>query len=137
MKTKLVSRIALSNALLILLLFGTSFVVFAQCPTITNASPTICSDGGGFDFNDLNSYATDEGNGIVWYDAPTGGNAFMPNELVAETTYYADDNSGSCGTRSSILVNFAVNPTGQNLDRIYLAPQSLLLKPNPLMTLSI
>ena len=109
MKTKLVSRKAFSNALLTLLLFGMSFVASAQlCPTIINTNPTICAEGGGYDFNDLNSYATDGGDGIVWYDAPTGGSAFMPNELVTESTYYVDNDSGTCGTRNSITVDFTV-----------------------------
>jgi gliding motility-associated-like protein len=119
MKTSLVSRNAIKSALLTLLLVSVSFVTSAQCPTLLNANPAICADGGGYDFNDLNTYATDGGDGIVWYDAPTGGAVFMPNELVVEGTYYLDNNSGTCVSRSPITVDFTVNPSGQNLDRIY------------------
>lgn len=92
--------------------------VFAQCPTINNPNPSIC-DASGFTFNDLNAFATSGGNGILWFDSLTGGNSFNSNQLVAEGTYYADDNSGMCGARASITVNFQVDESGLNLDGIY------------------
>ena len=92
--------------------------IYAQCPTITNTNPSIC-DASGFTFNDLNAFATDNGNGITWYSAAIGGTSFNSNQLVSQTTYYADDNSGVCGTRESITVDFQVNPTGQNLQGIF------------------
>jgi gliding motility-associated-like protein len=78
----------------------------------------IC-DASGFTFTDLNAYALDEGNGIRWYNVSTGGSPLNVNQLVSQGTYYADDNSGTCGSRVSVVVDFQVNPTGQNLDRIY------------------
>ena len=93
-------------------------VVNAQCPTVTNSNPSIC-DASNLTFADLNVYATDLGNGIIWYDSPTGGSSFSTTQLVDEGTYYAGDNTGTCGTRSPITVDFVVDPSGQNLDGIY------------------
>ena len=100
------------------LMIGFTLVVNAQCPTISSQPPTIC-DAAGLTFGDLDTYAVDQGNGILWYDSATGGNSFNVNELVSEGVYYAGDNTGSCGMRSSITVNFEVTPSGQNLDAIY------------------
>ena len=109
----------LAKAIFYIMFFNLSIqTALAQCPVVNDTSPIIC-DAAGFTFNDLNSFATDSGNGIVWFDAPSGGSAFNSNELVVEGTYYADDNSGSCGTRASILVTFQIGPSGQNLDGIY------------------
>ncbi len=119
MKTKLTSRNALFYVFLNLLFWGISFPMYAQCPTIANSNPPPICDASGFTFSDLNAFATDGGNGIVWYDMLTGGTPFNTNELVQEGTYYADDNSGTCGARVSIVVDFQVNASGENLDRIY------------------
>ena len=98
-----------------LLLF--SLKISAQCPTIPTSPISICN-APGFTFNDLNSSATDLGNGVSWYDAPTGGNFQAPNSLVQEGTYYADDNSGSCGTRNPLTVSFSIPPTNANLSYV-------------------
>ena len=119
MKTKPTRKNAVWSAFFYLLIFGIPFSGLAQCPTISNSSPPPICDASGFTFNDLNAFATDGGNGIVWYDAPNGGNPFNSNQLVQEGIYYADDNTGSCGLRSSITVDFTVNASGQNLDQIY------------------
>ncbi|WP_411766767.1 gliding motility-associated C-terminal domain-containing protein [Winogradskyella sp. A3E31] len=99
--------------------FWASLSVNAQCPTITDPTPPPICDASGFTFSDLNTFATDNGNGIVWYDVATGGSPFNSNELVSEGVYYADDNSGTCGAREQITVDFQVDATNQNLDAIY------------------
>ncbi|GAA4894672.1 hypothetical protein GCM10023311_19210 [Flaviramulus aquimarinus] len=126
MKTKLTSRNTLFNVLFTLLLFGISFTAFAQCPTIPNSSPPAICNASGFTFNDLNTYAVDGGNGIVWYDSATGGSAFNPDELVREgVLYYVDDSSGACGiTRASIMIDFVVNPTNQNLQGFFCSDEN-------------
>ncbi len=100
-----------------LILFWSSLTL-AQCPTINSQPPIIC-DAAGLTFADLNSFVTDQGNGIVWYDAPTNGSPYNSNELLSEGTFYAGDTTGSCGTRPAIIVDFEVDPSGQNLDAIY------------------
>ncbi|WGD35450.1 gliding motility-associated C-terminal domain-containing protein [Olleya sp. YS] len=117
MKTKtFFGKVAVTITYLIVILSSISYT-FAQCPTITNSSPVIC-DASGLTFNDLNVYATST-NGIIWYDQVSNGSPFNGSQLVSEGTYYADDNTGSCGVRSSISVSFQVPPTGQNLDAIF------------------
>ncbi|XMO88287.1 gliding motility-associated C-terminal domain-containing protein [Algibacter sp. AS12] len=124
MKTKPTPKITLSYALFFLLLFGMSYSGFSQCPTVTNPSPPPICDAAGYSFGDLNANASDGGDGIVWYDSPTGGNAFNVNELVDEGIYYADNLSGDCASRLPITIDFVVNASGQNLDRVYCSNES-------------
>ena len=119
MKTTLMSRNVLKNTCYILLLFCISLSVSAQCPTIADPTPPLICDASGFTFNDLDAFATDGGNGIAWYDVAIGGFSFDPTQLVLEGTYYSDDSSGTCGSRASIVIDFQMDATGQNLDRIY------------------
>ena len=119
MKTKPTRKNALFYAFFYMLLFVMSYSGFSQCPTITDPTPLPICDASGFTFNDLNTFATDGGNGIVWYDVPAGGSPFNVNELVTEGLYYADDNSGTCGSRASLTIDFELGTSGQNLDRIY------------------
>lgn len=116
MKTLNLFRVSLSAILFLMVFFGTISNSYSQCPTVSNPSPSICN-ASNFTFADLNTYAT--GSDIVWYDADTGGNAFVSSQLVDEGTYYAGDSTGSCGTRESITVDFVVDPSGQNLDGIF------------------
>ncbi|GHC50462.1 hypothetical protein GCM10008083_12490 [Ulvibacter litoralis] len=92
--------------------------MLAQCPPITNPNPVIC-DAAGLRIIHLDTYATDLGAGLDWYDAPTGGTKYVDTQLLREGTYYADNSAGTCGTRSSLVVDFVVDPTGQNLDGIF------------------
>ncbi|NJX16084.1 gliding motility-associated C-terminal domain-containing protein [Tamlana crocina] len=121
MKTKLLFRNAFSHAFFFLLLFGMSQALFAQCPTITDSNPPPICDASGYTFADLSAdYAVDGGDGIVWYNADTGGTAFNENENVSQGIYYIDNNSESCPQpRASITITFQVGISGQNLDRIY------------------
>jgi len=128
MKINLIINNALYRAFFYVLLLGISYTGFSQCPTITNSSPPTICDASGFTFSDLNTYATNGGNGIVWYDTLTGGNLFNASQLVQEGTYYADDNSGTCGARESISIDFLVNPTGRRLDGIYCSNENATMQ---------
>ena len=121
MKTITLLRYTKNFVAFIMVFLWTTFSVNAQCPTIVDPTPPPICDASGFTFADLSSptYVTDNGNGIVWYDALTGGAAFLDNQLVSEGTYYVDDNSGACGGRASITIDFQVNASGQSLDGIY------------------
>ena len=124
MKTSLLSSHVLYNVLFIFLLFGISHNVFGQCPTVDDPNPSICTNGAGFTFSGLNAYVTAAGNGIRWYDNPTGGVAYNPNQLVTEGTYYAGDITGNCGDRTALFVDFVVNSIGLTLDRIYCSKEN-------------
>ncbi|GAA3601775.1 hypothetical protein GCM10022396_19010 [Flavivirga amylovorans] len=109
--------------------------VSAQCPIINTTTP-IC-DASGLTFADLTgptstyNFVEDGGNGVRWYDVPTGGTAFFPTELVVEGTYYVDDNSGTCngaGNRTAINIDFAVGPSGQNLEGNYCSNESATIQ---------
>ena len=121
--------------------FVTSLMVFlwatvslnAQCPTITNQTPPPICNGSGYTLSNLSAdYATDNGNGIVWYNAATGGNGLDPNQLVQQGVYYIDDNSGSCGTdpRESITISFQVEPVppGGSLDKFYCSNENATIQ---------
>ncbi len=118
MKKSLFLEHAIIHRLVILLFLWTPLLVSSQCPTLTNPNPVIC-DASNFTFADLDAFANDIGNGIVWYDSATGGNFFPSNQLVEQSTYYAGDSTGTCGTRPAITVDFVVDPSGQNLDGIF------------------
>ncbi|TBN01812.1 gliding motility-associated C-terminal domain-containing protein [Hyunsoonleella flava] len=128
MKTKPTPMNVCSHIFCCLLFLLMSFYATAQCPTITDPNPPPICDASGYTFNDLNALATDNGNGIVWYDVASGGTPFNVNELVSEGTYYADDNSGTCGVRASITIDFQVDPSGENLDRIYCSNESATIQ---------
>ncbi|WP_197077345.1 gliding motility-associated C-terminal domain-containing protein [Lacinutrix sp. Hel_I_90] len=118
MKIKSLFRRSVITLSYIMVFLSSSYFMYAQCPTVNNPNPIIC-DASGFTFNDLNAFATDNGDGILWYSAATGGSAFTSTQLVQEGTYYAESNSGSCAPRPSIMVDFVVNPSGQIFDGFY------------------
>ncbi len=109
MITKPLFRNASRIASFVFVFLWTCITVNAQCPTLSPTPPAspIC-DASGFDFTNLNAFVTDSGNGIRWYPTLTGGIAYTSNQLVREGTYYADDNSGTCGSRVSVIVDFQV-----------------------------
>ena len=102
----------------LLVIFGFSLQAFSQCPTINNPNPVIC-DASGLTISNLDAYANDLGGGISWWDSPTGGFQYVDTQLLSQLTYYADDDIGSCALRSSVTVDFTVDPSGQTLDGIY------------------
>lgn len=124
MKTKSFNSIMHYRAYLIICFFLVSLSTFAQCPTIDDGTPPPICNASGFTFNDLNAFATDMGNGIAWFDSPTGGNLFSGTELVSEGIYYADDNSGNCGSRNSITIRFVLPPTNQNLQGFFCSDEN-------------
>ncbi|MCF7568382.1 gliding motility-associated C-terminal domain-containing protein [Sabulilitoribacter arenilitoris] len=130
MKTKSLLWCAKSFVAFIMVFLWTLHSVNAQCPTITNPTPTAICDASGYTFADLSAdYATDTGDGIVWYDADSGGSAFNDNELVAEGIYYIDNISGSCpAPRQSITIDFQVDASNQNLDRIYCSNENATIQ---------
>ncbi|GAK90590.1 hypothetical protein JCM19297_1906 [Nonlabens ulvanivorans] len=70
-------------------------------------------------FNDLNAFVTPGPNAVRWFLNPTGGSPIPQTQLVRQGTYYAGDTTGTCGTRSPLVVDFTVNPSGQSLDAIF------------------
>ena len=104
-------KITLFKYFSVLVLFCSSMgVVSAQCPTIANTHQSFC---------DLQSptvanlVAADNGNGVVWYSSAVSTIPLSPAAaLINNTTYFADDNSGICGSRQSVYVTIYGPPTG-------------------------
>jgi gliding motility-associated-like protein len=120
MKAKTLFRYTKPFVAFIMLFLWNVFSLNAQCPTVTNPTPSAICDASGYTFSDLSGdFATDNGGGIFWYDNATGGAPYNATQLVAEGTYYADDNTESCISRPFIIIDFQVDPSGRSLDGIY------------------
>src|SRR3954466_6807218 len=83
----------------------------AQCPTVATTNQTFC---------DLQSptvanlVATPNGNGVAWYATATSTTALASTVgLVNGEDYFADDNSGTCGTRQQVVVTIYGKPDAQ------------------------
>ena len=106
---------SLINYQLLVALFFISIIsgltsVRAQCPTVTNNLQSLC-DVQSVLVGDLE--AIDNGGGIVWYDSPTSTTPLSNSEsLISGEDYYADDNTGSCGTRARVDVVIYKAPMG-------------------------
>src|SRR5690606_3119770 len=119
MKPNYLFRYAKLVAIYVIVFFLGTIAVDAQCPTVNDPAPTVC-DASSYTIADVSADdATAKCGGIVWYDQSSGGVAFNPSQLVREGTYYADDTTGSCVSRSAITVTFTVPVSGQNLDAIF------------------
>ncbi|MBK9224325.1 MAG: hypothetical protein IPO23_06195 [Flavobacterium sp.] len=86
----------------------------AQCPTVINPNQTFC------DIQSptvANLVANNSGGVVRWYANATGGTALSNSSgLINNEDYFADDNSGSCGTRQKVVVtiNSTPRPTGNS-----------------------
>ncbi len=102
------------------LLLATFFLgvadVAAQCPTVTSPNQSFCD----VESPTVSSLlAVNNGNGIVWYNSPTSVTPLSPTAgLINGAIYYADDASGTCGTRQSVRVTIYAAPTGQNFQGV-------------------
>ncbi|REE24246.1 gliding motility-associated-like protein [Winogradskyella pacifica] len=95
----------------------------AQCPTVINSSQSLC-DVQSVLVGDLQ--AIDNGGGVVWYDSPTSTVPLLNSEsLINGEDYYADDNSGSCGTRARVDITIYGPPVGDNFQGVCLDDPSL------------
>ncbi|XLS30176.1 gliding motility-associated C-terminal domain-containing protein [Flavobacteriaceae bacterium M23B6Z8] len=107
---KITWKLTFGKSLFIIVFLLSANFVTGQCPTITNTNQTFC-DVANPQVSSL--AATDEGGGVFWYLEATGGNALPPNvPLQDNVVYFADDGSGNCGPRPSVLVRvFGEPPT--------------------------
>ncbi|MFT6798820.1 MAG: gliding motility-associated-like protein [Nonlabens sp.] len=124
MKLFLLRKMKITPYAVALLFFVSFNAINAQCPTLPVSTQVIC-DAAGFDFNDLNAFATPTpGNSVRWYLNATGGTPLQQSQLVGQGTYYAGDSTGTCGTRPALVVDFTVDPSGQSLDAIFCSNES-------------
>lgn len=79
---------------------ATTITAFGQCPTVNDPIQSFC---------DIEAptiaylTATDNGGGIKWYASATSTTPLSNSVgLINGNEYYADDNSGTCGTRQKV-----------------------------------
>ena len=90
--------------------------VNAQCPTVTNNSQSFC-DLQSVLVGDLQ--ASDNGGGIVWYESAVSTVPLSNSDgLVNGEDYYADDNTGTCGSRARVDVTIYGPPIGNNFQGV-------------------
>ncbi|MDO4727828.1 MAG: gliding motility-associated C-terminal domain-containing protein [Bacteroidota bacterium] len=109
--------------------------VKAQCPTVTTVHLDLC-DNQGDSVAALNVLAgvTDNGGGIAWFTAPTGGVNLSPpagqtsilsqHLQTGNYTYYIDNASGDCGSRIAVTVNRVGYPNATNFMGLCLEGQT-------------
>ncbi|MGC1630666.1 MAG: gliding motility-associated C-terminal domain-containing protein [Gelidibacter sp.] len=94
------------NQFIVALLFviGATVNSFAQCPTVTIPKLSFC-DVETPTVASLAIAATNNGGGIKWYASATSANSLsLTQGLENGKEYFADDNSGTCGTRQKVSV---------------------------------
>ncbi|WP_264520680.1 gliding motility-associated C-terminal domain-containing protein [Flavobacterium sp. N1994] len=102
--------------LLLLCLFGHNNTVYSQCPTVTNANQSFCDTQSP---TIASLVATDNGGGVKWYATATSTTALSSStSLINGEDYFADDNTGTCGTRQSVIVKVYSAPTGPNFQGV-------------------
>ena len=97
-------------------LFTGIYSSHAQCPTVINPNQSFC---------DIQSptvaslVAINNGGGIVWY-ATSSSTSPLSNAtgLINGQDYFADDATGTCGSRESVVVTIYTAPLGQNFQGV-------------------
>ncbi|HNP33225.1 MAG TPA: hypothetical protein PKN96_08020, partial [Flavobacterium sp.] len=114
---------------LLVSIFGYNSTVYSQCPTVANHNQSFC---------DVQSptiaslQATDNGGGIKWYATATSTTALSNSTGLSNgEDYFADDNTGTCGTRQSVVVTIYAAPTGANFQGVCVTNASLATPSNP------
>src|SRR6218665_1246205 len=86
-------------------------VSHAQCPTVVNPNQSFCDNP----YPTIASLtATDNGGGVVWYDTAVSTTPLSNSiALIDGADYFADDNTGTCGTRQRVVVTIVSAPVVQ------------------------
>ena len=109
--------------------FGFNNSVYSQCPTVTNATQSFCDTQSP---KIASLVATNNGGGIKWYATATSTTPLTnTTSLINGEDYFADDNSGSCGVRQSVVVTIYFAPTGANFQGVCVANLSQATLSNP------
>lgn len=111
MKKTIPNKLLIKHITTLLSIMGVIFTSAGQCPTVVSPSQTFCDVESPVI---ANLSATNNGGGVVWYESPTSTTPLTSAiGLVSGEDYYADDASGTCGTRQRVDVT------------IYRAPNAL------------
>ncbi|WP_445452722.1 T9SS type B sorting domain-containing protein [Flavobacterium sp. 25HG05S-40] len=119
---------------LLVSLVGYNESIYSQCPTVGNPNQSFC---------DIQSptvaslLATDNGAGVSWYANATGGAPLLSSSsLINGEDYFADDSTGSCGVRQSVVVTVYSAPTGANFQGVCVTSLNLATPSNPQFVIS-
>ena len=114
---------------LLLCLFGYNNTVYSQCPTVTNSAQSFCDSQSP---TVANLVATDNGGGIKWYATSNSTTALSNSTvLINGEDYFADDNTGTCGSRHSVVVTIYSAPTGLNFQGVCVTNLNQAVITNP------
>ena len=118
-----------SYFIILLCFFGYDNVAYSQCPTIINSNQSFCDTQTP---TIASLVATDNGGGIKWYATASSTTALTnATVLVNGEDYFADDNTGACGVRQSVIVTVYSTPTGANFQGVCVTSLSLATPSNP------
>ncbi len=114
----------LTRVVFLLLFIGIGLSsIYAQCPTVENNIQSFC-DVESLLVGDLD--ATNNGDGVVWYNSATSTVPLSNSEgLIDGEDYYADNNSGTCSSRVRVDVNIYGPPIGDNFQGVCLDDATL------------
>jgi|GEM_PF-800194 len=114
---------------LLLCFLASTQCVYSQCPTVTNAAQSFCDTQSP---TIASLQATDNGGGIQWYDTAISTTALSSGaSLQNGQDYFADDNTGTCGTRQSVVVTIYTAPLGANFQGVCVTSLSQAVQTNP------
>ena len=119
----------LSYFVLLPTLLGYSEASYSQCPTVTNPNQSFCDRQTP---TVANLVALNNGGGVKWYLNATGGTVLLnATGLINGEDYFADDNTGACGTRQRVIVTVYSAPTGANFQGVCVTNANLATPSNP------
>src|SRR6218665_1984892 len=120
--------------ILLLCLFGYNSVSYSQCPTVANSNQSFCDTQSP---TIASLVATNNGGGVAWYSDATGGSALLSSQgLTNGEDYFADDTTGTCGTRQRVVVTVYAAPTGANFQGVCVTSLSQATPSNPQFVIS-
>ncbi|WP_396156904.1 gliding motility-associated C-terminal domain-containing protein [Flavobacterium sp.] len=115
--------------ILLVSLFGYNEAIYSQCPTVSNPIQTFCDTQTP---TIASLVATNTGGGIRWYDTATSITPLSSSTgLINGEDYFADDNTGTCGARQSVVVTVYSAPTGANFQGVCVINANLATPSNP------
>src|SRR5690554_5690076 len=101
---------------LFLILIGSAFQSYSQCPIVNNSLQSFCDIPTPV-VSDL--LATDTGGGIRWYATATSVTPLLNSTpLINGMDYFAGDAAGTCTTRQSVKVSIVGPPWGLNFQGV-------------------
>ncbi|TDU39756.1 gliding motility-associated-like protein [Gelidibacter sediminis] len=110
MRKKIPNQLYYQLFVVTLFLLGSVTSGYSQCPTVTNQFQSFCDLEAPM-ISDLD--ATNNGGGVFWYATATSTTRLSNSTgLINGEDYFADNATGSCGTRQRVEVKIYGPPSG-------------------------